>query len=109
LDICIGDCKPENFIYGIDKKVYILDLEQGENKGDKSWDVAEFLFYLGHYYTRNLETLIQFTEEFVKGYREEGDKEILIKAAGLRYIKVFIFWTPMPVIQTIVELLKKVE
>jgi tRNA A-37 threonylcarbamoyl transferase component Bud32/predicted nucleotidyltransferase len=107
LDVCIGDCKPENFIYGIDKKVYILDLEQGEKKGDKSWDIAEFLLYSGHYHIHNLETLIQFTEEFIKGYKEDGDKEILRKAAGLRYLKVFIFWTPMPVIQTIAELLKK--
>ncbi|MFQ6075766.1 MAG: phosphotransferase, partial [Candidatus Bathyarchaeia archaeon] len=52
LKVGIGDCKPENFIRGVDGKVYTLDLEQGAKMGDTAWDVAEFLYYAGHYGNR---------------------------------------------------------
>lgn len=106
LNITMGDCKPENFIAGEDGKVYVLDLEQGERHGDKVWDVAEFLYFSGHFGATLTTGLQQFVREFVAGYSSVGEKKVLRNAAELRYTKVFFPWTPMPVIQGISTILK---
>jgi hypothetical protein len=49
LEAALGDTKPENFIVDRDGKVTLVDLEQARYEGDYGWDVAEFLFYSGHY------------------------------------------------------------
>jgi len=107
LDVVLGDCKPENFILGHDGKLYVLDLEQGERHGDPSWDVAEFLYFSGHFGTRFSEGFGRFIEAFIRGYLTSGKSKVLRDAASPRYSKSFLAWTPMPVIQGIAELLKK--
>lgn len=106
LGITMGDCKPENFIAGEGGKIYVLDLEQGERHGDKVWDVAEFLYFSGHYGTSLTTGLQQFVKDFVAGYSSIGETEVLREAAGIRYTKVFLAWTTMPVIQGISTILK---
>ena len=101
LNIVIGDCKPENFILGNDKKIYVLDLEQGERCGDAAWDVAEFLYFSGHFGTHFSGGFSQFIDAFVQGYLTLGDAQTLKKAAGVKYTKIFIAWTPVPIIQEI--------
>ncbi len=107
LNVSIGDCKPENFIRGIDGTIYTLDLEQGAKMGDTAWDVAEFLYFSGHYTRRVTAGIHQFVSEFMRGYCELGKAEVLKKAASLGYSKAFLVWTPMPVIRQISELLRK--
>ena len=46
--ITIGDCKPENFLV-TKKGIVLLDLEQATRNGNQSWDIAEFLYFAGHY------------------------------------------------------------
>jgi len=106
LDIALGDCKPENFIFGKDGELYCLDLEQAGKGGDKSWDIAEFLYYSGHYGSTMTGGLRQFARGFTEGYLELGNMSIMRKAAGINYAKSFSFWTPATVIHGISEILR---
>jgi len=104
--VCVGDAKPENFV-ARGNQIFTLDLEQAGKNGDRAWDVAELLFYAGHYATSPVPTrgLIEFTEAFVRGYLRKGDVGDLRRAAGVRYTKVFSIWTPAPVIFEITRIL----
>ncbi len=98
-DVTIGDTKPENILLSNSGDVYILDLEQAKKGGDMSWDVAEFLFYSGHYGLTLNKGIRSITEDFLRGYLEmNGHPQVLIKAASLPYLKVFSFWTPLPIL-----------
>jgi tRNA A-37 threonylcarbamoyl transferase component Bud32/predicted nucleotidyltransferase len=106
LHVVIGDCKPENFIIGKNGQIYVLDLEQGERKGDPTWDVAEFLYFSGHFGSKFTNGLRDFVLNFVEGYCQIGDRTILRRAAGFRYSRVFLGWTHLPIIQAIASILK---
>lgn len=106
LHVIIGDCKPENFIIGKNGQIYVLDLEQGERKGDPTWDVAEFLYFSGHFGSKFTNGLRDFVLNFVEGYCQIGDRTILRRAAGFRYSRVFLGWTHLPIIQAIASILK---
>jgi len=108
VDVTVGDSKPENFIVSRDGHIYSLDLEQASKKGDKAWDLSEFLFYSGHYSPLMTQGLNQFIDGFIIGYLEEGERSTLRRAAGIAYIKVFSIWTAPPVIFRIAEKLRKV-
>jgi len=107
IGVTIGDSKPENFVLSVDRKVYSLDLEQAGKKGDKAWDVSEFLFYSGHYSPLMTQGLSQFVDGFVEGYSEIGERGVLRRAAGIGYIKVFSIWTAPTVIYRIAERLRR--
>ncbi|MEM2789979.1 MAG: hypothetical protein QW236_06555, partial [Candidatus Bathyarchaeia archaeon] len=66
-------------------------LEQAERGGDQSWDIAEFLYYLGHYAQFSLPRHIEeVVNEFIEGYLELGGRvEVIKRALSPRYIKVF--------------------
>ncbi len=96
LDVALGDCKPENIIIAKDGKIYFVDLEQAERGGDQTWDIAELLYYSGHYASISpIEATRVITREFIKGYLEAGGKtENIKRARSPKYIKVFSFFTP---------------
>jgi Kae1-associated kinase Bud32 len=96
LDVALGDCKPENIIITPDGRIYFVDLEQAERGGDQAWDVAELLYYSGHYASLSPVQVAQtIAREFVEGYLEAGGKiENIRKARSPRYVKVFSFFTP---------------
>jgi len=96
MGVSLGDCKPENFVTD-NGQVFFLDLEQAARDGDKTWDVAEFLYYSGHYSSpissSNAASII--AKNFIDGYLEAGGKkENVKKAASARYTKVFSVFTP---------------
>jgi len=95
-DVAMGDSKPENFQRGVDNEVYSLDLEQAGKSGDKAWDVAEFLYYSGHYAFPSMPSagFREYIDAFIQGYREKGDENALKTAASARYGRVFSLWTP---------------
>jgi tRNA A-37 threonylcarbamoyl transferase component Bud32 len=96
LGISLGDCKPENLITD-NGEIFFLDLEQAARDGDKTWDVAEFLYYSGHYSSpmSSSKTASIITRIFIEGYLEAGGKrETVKKAASARYTKVFSVFTP---------------
>jgi tRNA A-37 threonylcarbamoyl transferase component Bud32/predicted nucleotidyltransferase len=107
LNVAIGDAKPENMILTSENEVLPLDLEQSKKRGDLAWDIAEFLYYSGHYGLNVTGGLKEFIENFIKGYLRFGDAVILKKASGINYIKVFSFWTPASIIWAISSALKK--
>jgi tRNA A-37 threonylcarbamoyl transferase component Bud32 len=110
LGVSLGDCKPENFI--TEKgKVFFLDLEQATRDGDKTWDVAEFLYYSGHYSSlvssSNHVSII--AKNFIGGYVEAGGKtETVKKAASARYTKVFSVFTPPHILLAISNICQKI-
>ncbi len=93
-EAALGDTKPENFI--VDKKgeVTLVDLEQAHHRGDYSWDVAEFLFYSGHYWLPFNGVLSNYVDSFIRGYLQQNSAVILHKAASPKYLRVFSVWTP---------------
>ncbi|MEM2911528.1 MAG: lipopolysaccharide kinase InaA family protein [Candidatus Bathyarchaeia archaeon] len=92
LNVTLGDTKPENILVGKGGEIYLLDFEQAFRNGDKTWDIAEFLYYVGHYTppligARKVELI---AKAFLKGYLETGGDLKTVKAAGKpKYTKVF--------------------
>jgi len=103
LNVSLGDCKPENMKLTRDGRICFLDLEQAERGGDQAWDIAEFLYYSGHYaYMSPIKVPKKITESFVDGYLEGGgNAENIKKARSPRYIKVFSFFTPPHILYVI--------
>jgi len=110
LGVSLGDCKPENIIVTEDGKTCFVDLEQASRNGNQAWDIAEFLYYSGHYVSpiSPAEPAVLIAREFIEGYLEAGGKRETVKRAGsARYTKVFSFFTPPHVILAISNLCKK--
>jgi len=110
--VALGDCKPENVIVTSDGKLYFVDLEQASRDGNQTWDVAEFLYYSGHYVpplaSANPAELIAKT--FIDGYFGAGGKiETIKRAASPRYTKVFSIFTQPHVILAISNLCRRTE
>ena len=104
LGVTIGDCKPENFIASPSGEIYLIDLEQGARNGKQVWDIAELLYYSGHYASllTDLKHVSDLTRAFVKGYLQEGgDPRRVEEVGGIQYTKVFSIFTLPQVIYTI--------
>jgi len=112
LDIALGDTKPENIIIGKNGEIYLLDFEQASRNGDKIWDVAEFLYYAGHYIspfvgTRSAELIAKaFIEGYLKG---GGNAETIKKAGNARYTKVFSIFTLPYIMLAISNICRKTD
>jgi tRNA A-37 threonylcarbamoyl transferase component Bud32 len=110
MGVSLGDCKPENILVTASGELCFVDLEQATRDGDQSWDVAEFLYYSGHYVppisTSDVVELL--TREFIEGYLEAGGKKEIVKNAGsAKYTKVFSIFTLPHIIFAISNLCKK--
>ncbi len=104
--VALGDCKPENMIVGREGRLFIVDLEQASEGGDMAWDVAEFLYYTGHYIpsVASAEPFKLMAKAFVEGYlRAGGSPELVRKAPSARFARVFSILTPSHVIEAIYE------
>jgi len=111
LGITLGDCKPENIIITENGEICFLDLEQASKDGNKAWDIAEFLYYTGHYISpiNSEDTIIPIATFFLEGYLEgKGEKETIKKAASPKYTKVFSIFTSPHILLTISNLCKKI-
>jgi len=112
LGVSLGDCKPENIIVTKDGKPYFVDLEQAARNGNQAWDVAEFLYYSGHYVSpvSPADAAELITKEFIEGYIEAGGKKETIRKAGSpRYTKVFSIFTSPHVLLAISNVCKKID
>ena len=107
LGVSVGDTKPENFL-AENGEIFVVDLEQAGKRGDYAWDIAELLFYTGHYSTRPIATsaLREIVQAFARGYLQKGDAEDLRNAAAVKHAKAFSIWTPPPVILEISRILR---
>jgi len=113
--ISLGDTKPENIIIKKDGEICLLDFEQASRDGDKTWDVAEFLYYAGHYISprssfagNKYAQLI--AENFIKGYLSKGRDVNIIKKAGYpKYTKVFSVFALPSVMLTMAGICRKAD
>ncbi len=110
LGVALGDCKPENLIIAKNGQIYLVDLEQASRDGDQTWDIAEFLYYSGHYvpplFSASSADIVART--FIEGYLEGGGKRANVaKAASPRYTKVFSIFTQPHVIVAISKTCRK--
>ena len=94
IEAALGDTKPENFIVDRSGAVTLVDLEQAHENGDFGWDVAEFLYYSGHYWLLLNNGLSDYLESFIQGYLEAGQVRTLRRAASAKYVRIFSVWTP---------------
>lgn len=83
----LGDTKPSNAILS-HNKLFLVDLEQVSEGGEKGWDIAEFLYY-GAKLTLNTYGVKRVTSGFLDGYLEEGEKEHLREALDMKYLAPF--------------------
>ncbi len=112
LGVTFGDCKPENILISKEGKLYFLDLEQASRNGNQAWDIAEFLYYSGHYvFPLSSTDVVEFmARKFIEGYLEGGGKKETVRnASSPRYTKVFSIFTPPQVILAISNLCRKVN
>ncbi len=110
LSVALGDCKPENIVVTEDGKTFFVDLEQATREGDQAWDIAEFLYYSGHYISpiSSAKAARTIAKNFIEGYLEAGGKrENVNKAKSARYVKVFSVFTPPHVIFAVSDTCKK--
>jgi Kae1-associated kinase Bud32 len=112
LNVTLGDTKPENVIFDLDDKVYLLDFEQASHDGDKAWDVAVFLYYSGHYlqplYSNGKAESI--AKAFISGYLKGGGEVGTIKEAGnSKYTRIFSVFTMPSTILTMSNVCRKTE
>ena len=110
LGVSLGDCKPENFVVTREGKTFFVDLEQATRNGNQAWDVAEFLYYSGHYVSplSSAEAASIIAKNFVEGYLEAGGRrETVKKAASARYARIFSVFTPPQVIVAISNICRK--
>jgi tRNA A-37 threonylcarbamoyl transferase component Bud32 len=112
LNFALGDAKPENVIVDSTDKIYLLDFEQASRDGDKVWDVAEFLYYSGHYLPPlNSEGKAEsIARAFIEGYlKAGGDVDTIQKAGTPKYTRVFSVFTLPAVIIAMSNVCKKTE
>lgn len=112
LNITLGDTKPENILVGKKGQIYLLDFEQSSRGGDKSWDIAEFLYYSGHFIPplSGSHTAEVIAKTFIQGYLKGGGNVKHVKEAGkAKYTKVFAFFALPNVLLAISNICKKAD
>ncbi|MDH7477599.1 MAG: AarF/UbiB family protein [Candidatus Bathyarchaeota archaeon] len=112
LGVALGDTKPENILIGKNGAIYFLDFEQASRNGDKVWDVAEFLYYAGHYASpfTGVRPVQLIAEAFIEGYLGAGGDTKIVKDAGKpKYTKVFSVFTLPHVMFVISNICRKAD
>ena len=112
LGVALGDAKPENILVDRKRDLYITDLEQGSRKGDKTWDIAEFLYYAGHDISpfANTQHIVRMAKAFIHGYLHEGGNVDTIRNASKpKYTKVFSIFTFPHIVLLLSKLCKNTE
>lgn len=112
IGVSLGDCKPENIIVTRDREICFVDLEQATRDGDQTWDIAEFLYYSGHYVPplATADQIVLLAKVFLEGYIERGgDLQTVKKVASPRYTKVFSLFTQPHIMLAISTLCRKMN
>jgi len=112
LGVTLGDTKPENVLFDLDNNTYLLDFEQAYHDGDKSWDIAVFLYYAGHYlqplYSNSKAEAI--AKAFISGYlKGDGDVDAIRKAGGSKYTRIFSVFTMPSIILAMSNVCRQTE
>jgi Kae1-associated kinase Bud32 len=92
LGVTLGDTKPENIIIDSNGELFLLDFEQASHGGDKAWDLAVFLYFLGHSVTSfsDKKPIVSLVNAFLSGYLKGGGSAVDVKKAGSsKYTRIF--------------------
>lgn len=100
-----GDTKPHNALAGKDG-IYLLDLEQAMERGDKAWDLAEFLYYSAKI-AKQEEGMKLVAESFLAAYRTENGSQVIRKARKKRYLTPFMLFLAPKMRRVVREALAK--
>jgi tRNA A-37 threonylcarbamoyl transferase component Bud32 len=111
LNVVLGDTKPENVMVDNESKIFLVDLEQASRNGDKAWDVAEFLYFSGHYLPLDGEIKAKaIAQAFISGYLKAGGNVNDVKRAGIsKYTRVFSIFTLPSIIRVMSNICKETE
>ncbi len=101
--LTLGDSKPDNAIMDDEGRVWFVDLEQASDKGNPAWDLAELLFYSGHY-TLRWSRMKALVDSFLRGYMRSGDSRVLKEITRAKYKRVFGIMTAPHIIMGISRL-----
>ncbi len=109
-NVTLGDTKPDNVLVKPDGTLFLIDFEQANEGGDKTWDLAVFLYYSGHYLQPSFSATKAkaVTKAFIAGYLKGGGKPMDVKkAGGPKYTRVFSIFTPPLIMRAISEACRK--
>jgi tRNA A-37 threonylcarbamoyl transferase component Bud32 len=115
LNVVLGDTKPDNILVKADGSMYMIDFEQAthDKRGDKSWDIAVFLYYAGHYiapFSSGNQKAESIANAFISGYlKAGGELDAVQKAGGSKYTRVFGIFTMWSIISTISNVCRKTK
>ncbi|MCX8177433.1 MAG: AarF/UbiB family protein [Candidatus Bathyarchaeota archaeon] len=112
LGVSLGDAKPENMVVRNDGRICLMDFEQASKGGDKAWDIAEFIYFIGHYLSpfEGVQRAELIAESFINGYLTAGGDPTVVKAAGKpKYTRVFSLFVFPNVILTLSKLCQNVD
>jgi tRNA A-37 threonylcarbamoyl transferase component Bud32 len=111
LNVVLGDTKPENVMVDAKGKLCLIDFEQSSRGGDKSWDVACFLYYSGHYLPLDGEVKGEaISKAFIAGYLEAGGDIEVIKCSGIqKYTRVFSVFTLPATLRSMAKVCKNTK
>jgi tRNA A-37 threonylcarbamoyl transferase component Bud32 len=112
LDIALGDTKPENILVEKNGQICLMDFEQASRNGDKVWDIAEFLYYAGHYISpfAGNQSAEFIAKAFIQGYLKAGGSVQTVKKAGNpKYTKVFSVFTSPHTMLVVSGICRKAE
>ncbi len=111
-NVSLGDTKPDNVLINPNGKIFLIDFEQALQGGDKTWDIAVFLYYCGHYlqpFDSNLKAEA-ITQAFISGYLSGGGNVEKVRKAGLaKYTRVFSIFTMPATVFAISNVCKKAQ
>ncbi len=99
----LGDSKPDNAILDEDGRIWFVDLEQSSEGGNPAWDLAEFLYYCGHY-TLRWARMKAMAKAFLEGYLTSGEAKFVREISSARYKRVFSILTAPHIIMGISKL-----
>jgi tRNA A-37 threonylcarbamoyl transferase component Bud32/predicted nucleotidyltransferase len=85
--LALGDTKPDNVLV-LEDDIWLVDLEQTVENGDKAWDVAEFLYYTAKLSLRE-EAMKLIAETFLGAYRNGKNEQVIAKAKSIKYLAPF--------------------
>lgn len=91
-DLTLGDTKPENIILNSNGKIFFLDFEQAAFGGDKSWDIAVFLYFIGHYIPPfyQKDSVLLLINSFLSGYLLNGGNiQDVRNVSKSKYTRIF--------------------
>lgn len=111
-NMSLGDTKPENMLIKQNGDIFMIDFEQAAEGGDKTWDIAVFLYYCGHYLQpRDGNVKAEFiAKAFVEGYLRGGGNARHVKLVGAKkYARVFSVFTMPATIKVISNICSKAE